>query len=63
MRALLSFKGMCHFLESSAEITISQSKAVDNILVKRNPKQVSVDIKNIFRELCVEGLMERKPIF
>lgn len=38
--ALLSFKGIRHFLESLAEITILQWKAVDNILVKRNPKQV-----------------------
>lgn len=40
--ALLSFKGVCHFLESLAEVTILQLKAVDNILVKRNPKQVSL---------------------
>lgn len=40
--ALLSFKGIDHFLESLAEITISRWKAVDNILVKRNPKQVGL---------------------
>lgn len=39
---MLSFKGVCHFLESLEEITILQLKTVDSILVKKNPKQVSL---------------------
>lgn len=42
MYALLSFEGMCHFLESLAEMAILHSKAIDNILAKKNPKQVSL---------------------
>lgn len=42
IHALLFFKGRHHFLESLAEITVLQWKAADSILVKSNPKQVSL---------------------